>query len=95
MSVSGVSTNYIQSYSTTSSWLLDASTAAANDTDWLGGSSSSSSDPVIAAANSFAQVAQIVVQNESSLAVNKGIATLQNELATDPLSLGQQVNILA
>ena len=95
MAVSGIAASYIQSYSTPSSWLLDASSNAADDANWFGGASSSSSDTVIAAANAFAQVAQILVQNQSSLAVNKGIQTLQSQLASDPLGLGQQVNILA
>ena len=95
-SVSGISTNYIQSLSTTSSWLLDAASATANSGDWLSPSSSSSSDPVIAAANAFAQVAQIRSSNESSFAVNQGIQTLQAQLSADALGgTGQLVNIFA
>jgi len=91
-SISGTTASFLQSTTSSSNWLLDAANASASDgSDWFG--PSSPSDPVVLAANAFATAHQISSSNMSSLAVNKGIATAQEQLLAQ--STGQSVNIFA
>jgi hypothetical protein len=89
-SISNTGSAFLQSLPTTGNWMLDA--VSANNSDWMD-PSSSGPDAVNLAANAFAQAETATTGTLNSLAVNKGIATLQTKLAAS--EAGQTVNIFA
>lgn len=81
--------SFLNSQQTTGNWMLDA---VSNDTaDWMD-PSSNGPDAVGLAANAFAKAHMVNATVSGSLAVNKGILTLQSQLNTQ---VGSQVNIFA